>query len=98
LNIIFNVPPWGDLGWFFIYEAFQLSLFNSVERTRKRSGKNFLQPERRIIMARIYARISKAQQEKLKKLAEENNFRKPSGELNLSQVIRWLIDKEETND
>lgn len=45
-------------------------------------------------MTRIYARISEDQQEKLKKLAEKNNFRKPSGELNVSQVIRWLIDKE----
>ena len=48
-------------------------------------------------MPRIYARISDKQQKKLKKLAEENNFRKPSGELNISQVVRWLIDKEETN-
>jgi len=45
-------------------------------------------------MARIYARISEQQENKLKKLAEENNFRKPSGELNVSQVVRWLIDKE----
>ena len=45
-------------------------------------------------MPRIYARISEQQENKLKKLAEKNNFRKPSGELNVSQVIRWLIDKE----
>lgn len=45
-------------------------------------------------MPRIYARISEVQQEKLKKLAEKNNFRKPGGELNVSQVVRWLIDKE----
>lgn len=46
-------------------------------------------------MPRIYARISDEQQKKLEQIAKKNNFIKPSGEVNISQVVRWLINKEE---
>ena len=46
-------------------------------------------------MARISVRISDEQEEKLKKIAKDKCFITPSGEKNISQVIRLLIDKEE---
>ena len=46
-------------------------------------------------MPRIYARITEEQEKLIKKKAKEKGFVKPSGEVNISQYIRWLIEKEE---
>ena len=46
-------------------------------------------------MPRIYARITEDQEKLINKRAKEKGFIKPSGEVNISQYIRWLIEKED---
>ena len=43
-------------------------------------------------MPRIYARLNEKQYEKVIKKAKEKGFTKKSGEPNISQYIRWLIE------
>lgn len=45
-------------------------------------------------MPRIYARLNDKQYKKVKKRAKEKGFTKKSGEANISQYVRWLIDND----
>ena len=49
-------------------------------------------------MPRIYARVTEEHEKFIEKRAKEKGFIKPSGEINSSQYIRWLIEEDKKNN